>query len=131
MRHIILAILLCLTQFLPAQLNGKYIFRHIDQTDGLLHTTVKGISQDANGYMWILTWNGLQRYDGSRFVNYPEIINHFTFGTFHDSELHADTLKNNIWVFTAEKIKKLDLATSSISTIRTAGRGATCTGATR
>lgn len=117
MRHIILAILLCLTQFLPAQLNGKYIFRHIDQTDGLLHTTVKGISQDANGYMWILTWNGLQRYDGSRFVNYPEIINHFTFGTFHDSELHADTLGNSIWVFTSDKIKKLDLATSSISTI--------------
>ncbi len=117
MRHAVFVILLCLADLLSAQLNGKYIFRHIDQTDGLLHTMVKGISQDTNGYMWILTWNGLQRYDGSRLVQYPEIINHFTFGTFHDSELHVDTAENSIWIFTSEVIKKLDLSSNTIRTI--------------
>lgn len=117
MRYVILLFIFGWNSLVLAQLNGKYTFRHIDQTDGLLHTTVKGISQDANGYMWILTWNGLQRYDGSRFVNYPDIINHFTFGIFHDSELYVDPLKNNIWVFTTDKIKKIDLATGAISTI--------------
>lgn len=117
MRHLLLVIVLCLPTLLPAQLNGKYIFRHIDQTDGLLHTMVKGISQDTNGYMWILTWNGLQRYDGSRFVHYPEIINGYSFGTFHDSELYIDTSANCIWIFTSGVIKKLNLSSYTISTI--------------
>jgi len=117
MRPAILVIFLCLTFPLPAQLNGKYTFRHIDQTDGLLHTTIRGIGQDQRGFMWILTWNGLQRYDGSRFVNYPEIINRASFGVFHDSELYVDTLRNKIWVIRNDKIDQLDLNTNTISTI--------------
>ncbi len=119
MRFAILFIIICLSTPVSAQLNGKYIFRHIDQTDGLLHTMVKGIGQDMDGYMWILTWNGLQRFDGSRFVNFPEITNQFTLGTFHDGELFVDTTGNSIWVFTSDKIKILDLSSFSISTLST------------
>ncbi len=117
MRYAILAIFLCLTSVMSAQLNGKYTFRHIDQTDGLLHTMVKGIGQDPEGYIWILTWNGLQRYDGSRFVNYPDIMKHSTFGSFHDGQLYVDTIKQNVWVFTSDKIDKVDLSSNTISTI--------------
>lgn len=119
MRPAIIVFFLFLLTSLHAQYNNKYIFRHLDQTDGLLHTMVKGIGQDTDGYMWILTWNGLQRFDGSRFVNYPEITNQFTLGTFHDGELFVDALGKSIWVFTSEKIKKLDLTSFSISTIST------------
>ncbi len=100
-----------------AQLNNKYSFRHIDQTDGLLHTTVRGIGQDASGFIWILTLNGLQRYDGSRFVNYPEITNNASFGIFHDGELYIDTLKNEIWVMNGNEIQRLNLADNSKITI--------------
>src|ERR1700730_9134583 len=54
-----------------AQSNNKYIFRHIDQSDGLLHNRVFSIVQDRRVFMWIMNPSVLQRYDGSRFVNYP------------------------------------------------------------
>src|SRR5260370_12996700 len=44
--------------------------RHYDTHDGLAHTRVSAIHQDAKGYLWIGTWQGLSRFDGYRFVNY-------------------------------------------------------------
>src|ERR1700749_4153087 len=49
-----------------------YLFRHIGQTDGLLTSGVTSITQDKQGFIWIGTLNGLQRYDGTRFLNYRE-----------------------------------------------------------
>ncbi len=102
---------------LYGQLNGKYTFRHIDQTDGLLHTTVRGIGQDKRGFIWILTTNGLQRFDGYRFLNYPDITNQYSFEMIHDSELYIDTLNNTIWIYKVREMQKLDLATNSFTTI--------------
>src|SRR5260370_24437872 len=44
--------------------------RHYDTHDGLAHTRVSAIHQDAKGYLWIGAWEGLSRFDGYRFVNY-------------------------------------------------------------
>ncbi|MGQ0740135.1 MAG: ligand-binding sensor domain-containing protein [Bacteroidota bacterium] len=57
------------------QQENKYIFRHIDQSDGLLHNLIFSIGQDSRGFIWILTPNGMQRYDGASFVNYLYDIN--------------------------------------------------------
>ena len=38
--------------------------------DGLPHNNVKRIFQDAKGYLWIATWEGLSRFDGYEFTNY-------------------------------------------------------------
>ncbi|HEX2667150.1 MAG TPA: two-component regulator propeller domain-containing protein [Gammaproteobacteria bacterium] len=45
-------------------------FRHLDTEDGLASGNVQALLQDKVGYMWIATDNGLQRYDGYRFVTY-------------------------------------------------------------
>jgi len=45
-------------------------FRHIGTEDGLANSDVHALLQDSAGYMWIATDNGLQRYDGYRFVTY-------------------------------------------------------------
>ncbi|HEY3645478.1 MAG TPA: two-component regulator propeller domain-containing protein [Gammaproteobacteria bacterium] len=45
-------------------------FRHIGAEDGLVNSDVHALLQDATGYMWIGTDNGLQRYDGYRFVTW-------------------------------------------------------------
>ena len=73
MRHALLAFHILLSCAVSAQLNGKYTFRHIGISEGLLNSWVKGIAQDEFGYMWFLSEGGLQRYDGHRFVNYPEL----------------------------------------------------------
>ncbi len=47
----------------------SYIFRNIDNTSGLNSNEVYGLTQDRKGYMWIATEKGLERYDGTRFVD--------------------------------------------------------------
>src|SRR5215831_18074717 len=44
--------------------------RHYDVSDGLAHSHVSAIHQDAKGYLWLATWEGLSRFDGYRFTNY-------------------------------------------------------------
>ncbi|MGE5624099.1 MAG: two-component regulator propeller domain-containing protein [Bacillota bacterium] len=45
-------------------------FRHIGIENGLAQSSVEAIAQDAQGYMWFGTQDGLQRYDGYDFVTY-------------------------------------------------------------
>ena len=115
MRHVLLYLFLVSSVYLSAQLNGKYPFRHLDQTDGLLNTFVRGISQDKRGFIWILSTNGLQRYDGTRFLNYPQITNQSAFGVVHDAELYMDTAANFIWIIKGQDIQQLDLTSNSFS----------------
>lgn len=38
--------------------------------DGLPHSTVHGIGQTPDGFLWLATWEGLVRYDGHDFQLY-------------------------------------------------------------
>jgi ligand-binding sensor domain-containing protein len=78
-----------------AQQNG-YLFRHIDQLDGLLHNSVFAIAQDSKGFMWISTANGLQRYDGFRFKNYEKELKTLPYST-PIKNIYQDEEKN-IWI---------------------------------
>ena len=92
-----------------AQQRDNHIFRHINQSDGLLHTRIIAIVQDGKGYIWILTLNGLQRYDGSRFVNYPYDLNNPDWLTdTRNADLFADKKKNYLWI-TKGEIQQVDL----------------------
>lgn len=45
-------------------------FQHLFSTDGLSHNSVRAIAQDKNGFIWIGTDEGLNRYDGIEFTVY-------------------------------------------------------------
>src|SRR5687768_4052174 len=105
MRYGILIIFLGLLIQLPAQQQNNYTFRHIDQADGLLQNNVFGIRQDAKGFIWILTSNGLQRFDGTRFINYPGIMNNAATGITNRAELYVDNNKDEIWVLKNTEIE--------------------------
>ena len=60
-------VLLCATHIGVAESN-EYRLRYLDERDGLSHNHITRVVQDATGMVWISTWNGLNRYDGSRFV---------------------------------------------------------------
>ncbi len=48
--------------------SGKMFYEQtFDQSNGLVENTVSDILQDRFGYIWISTWGGLMRYDGSEF----------------------------------------------------------------
>lgn len=40
---------------------------------GLSHNQVTGITQDSTGYLWVSTGMGLDRFDGSHFVNHSNV----------------------------------------------------------
>jgi len=69
---------------------------HYDVSNGLAHSHVTAMRQDAKGYLWLATWEGLSRFDGYHFTNYGErdglgdpIINDV-----------VEDRKGNIWVAT-------------------------------
>ncbi len=48
----------------------EFIYEHYTSDEGLPHNSICDIHQDQRGYLWLCTWYGLSRYDGSSFVNY-------------------------------------------------------------
>lgn len=48
-------------------------FRHITTLNGLSQGTVKSFMQDDNGFIWVGTRNGLNRFDGYRFTVFKNI----------------------------------------------------------
>ena len=84
---------------------GNYRFQHVDSKSGLPHQQVEALAQDAKGYMWIGTRNGLARYDGYDIRTYyhtsqPHSLSHnFVHG------LHVDR-QNRLWITTENGISR-------------------------
>ena len=53
-----------------AQPRGTNIFTNYQKKDGLLSNQVFAVAQDKTGYIWIGTDNGLQRFDGFRYLDF-------------------------------------------------------------
>src|ERR1700728_1203601 len=49
----------------PAPAVRPLYFEHLTMRDGLSQSTVEGILQDSQGYLWLATESGLDRYDGN------------------------------------------------------------------
>ena len=98
------------TDHIYGQLSNNYTFRHITQRDGLISNTVYGILQDKRGFVWIGTDNGLQRYDGYRFVTYQAELNYADKSNISVGSL--DLVGNNTLICGN---KKLDLPTNFIT----------------
>ena len=64
-RILIVSLLLFLT--LPGSGQNIFRFDHIGSEDGLSQNTGFSILFDSKGFMWVGTYNGLNRYDGYEF----------------------------------------------------------------
>ncbi|HRJ13507.1 MAG TPA: hypothetical protein PLI34_00865, partial [Saprospiraceae bacterium] len=65
--------------------------------EGLIHRNVFKVQQDRRGYLWLGAINGLDRYDGYRFIHYNRTDQQHTLPTEYVSDLHID-VHNHIWV---------------------------------
>ena len=53
----------------PLNLNGTW--RHYGIADGLPGLQLEHLAEDADGYLWIATWNGgVARFDGDEFQTF-------------------------------------------------------------
>ena len=75
--HIIFVFLLCCCITSNAQLFADYNFKFKTYTtnEGLVHNSVKKCLSDSKGFLWIITENGLSRFDGYQFKNFQHINN--------------------------------------------------------
>jgi signal transduction histidine kinase/ligand-binding sensor domain-containing protein len=55
----------------PGKPLGAYTVEVWGMRDGLYGASVRGIDQTADGYLWIASYGGVARYDGSRIVHLP------------------------------------------------------------
>ena len=69
----------------PAQ-----IYKYIGVEDGLSNRRVYAIKKDAEGYMWFLTHDGIDRYDGYKFKRYK----------LKDGEEEISSMMNLNWLYT-------------------------------
>ncbi|HVF95713.1 MAG TPA: two-component regulator propeller domain-containing protein, partial [Flavisolibacter sp.] len=82
MKQTLLAALLCaIFQLCAAQ--DDYYFRHYQVENGLSHNTVMCSVQDEQGFLWLGTKDGLNRFDGT------------SFKVFRYDEEDSTTLGNN------------------------------------
>lgn len=98
---------------LAAQDGTGYIFTQFKRKEGLASDRVFDVVQDRDGFIWIGTDNGLQRYDGHRFMTIrynpadkdglPEDI---------VSKLYADK-QGRLWVAVGKKIGIFNRSTHS------------------
>ena len=98
------------------QAGDAYIFQHLSQRDGLLHSAVYSITQDDHGYMWIGSANGLQRYDGIRFTNYQKGIAALSTEAVPANIYTGDSF--NIW-FTCGDVVRLNKRSNRITVFKT------------
>jgi ligand-binding sensor domain-containing protein len=65
--------LLLLATGLFAQVPSPLIFSRVTKKDGLASSMTFHTTRDKEGFLWIATQNGLQRYDGNRFLTFRHL----------------------------------------------------------
>lgn len=84
------------------EINGQsaYHFKHYQVENGLSNNTVLCSQQDANGFMWFGTLDGLNRFDGYRFKTFRhQPQDSLSLGNNSIYSLYADK-QGNVWVGT-------------------------------
>ena len=93
---------------------GNYYFSHLTMDEGLSHNCVNAVVQDSEGFIWIGTRNGLNRYDGSRIREFEcrdALTGH---GNNNISALYADP-ETGLWCGTDKGVYIWSARTESFS----------------
>lgn len=61
---------LCFYSLLCHSQDETFVFSHLKESDGLSNNVVNCMIKDRQGYFWIGTYNGFNRFDGANFYNY-------------------------------------------------------------
>lgn len=113
-KFIIVFILLILMSPLMGQ-NIK--FEHYSENNGLSYNSVRHIVQDKNGFLWLGTFFGLNRFDGYQFKAYmsSELGKNKIFND-DITALELDEGSNNLWIGTRKGLTLYNMDTHVFST---------------
>lgn len=109
---IILSILFLFNAFIAFP---QFSFKTIDMSNGLAENTVRSISQDEHGFIWIATQNGLCCYDGMQFYTFRHDINNPT--SIKENNINSIlTEKEGVWVGTIEDLEYYKFSDNTFTT---------------
>ncbi|MBD2705862.1 histidine kinase [Spirosoma sp. BT702] len=98
---------------------AHYEFHHIQEKDGLSVNIINCFLQDRDGFLWVGTYDGVNRYDGNQFVQFKHkrmdshsLLNN----TVHDL---CEDQQGNIWMAVEEGISRYDKKTGKFTNITT------------
>ena len=95
-------------------LQGQLQLNQISHINGLSQNTVNSIIQDNDGFLWIATYNGINKYDGYSMGHYDISSRNLSSNLIHN--LFKDNY-GNIWAGTPESgINRINPNTKKIST---------------
>lgn len=95
MRILLLALTALLTTGLYSQ---PYAITPLGIEQGLSNNFVVSITQDKDGFLWFATEEGLNKFDGTRFINYYKHTSSISGNELNN--IYADTSEPVIWVAT-------------------------------
>lgn len=90
-------------------------FKRITIDDGLSQGSISKIIQDSNGYMWIGTDDGVNKYNGNKFKVYKHNINDENSISGNRIVDIKEDNDGNIWVGTTIGLNKIDPLTNKIT----------------
>ncbi|GAB3704965.1 hypothetical protein GCM10027592_36890 [Spirosoma flavus] len=96
---------------------AQFEFRHIQEKDGLSFNFINCFLQDSDGFLWIGTYNGLNRYDGNQFVQIKNKRNDphsLLDNTVHDL---CEDRQGNIWMAADKGISRYNKKTGKFVNI--------------
>lgn len=108
MRYLI-SLLLFLLLFTTSEAQPYYYFNTLGKTDGLSNNHIREIAQDGQGFVWIATEAGLDRFDGKNFTTYNTVNSELN-NTAINTLLYDET-ENKLWIGTNANLSILDCAT--------------------
>ncbi|MEM0963521.1 MAG: two-component regulator propeller domain-containing protein [Bacteroidota bacterium] len=106
----------CLLAAGVASGQAAYRFDHVGTEDGLSQSSVTALAQDSQGYLWIGTDDGLNRYDGLSVVVYRHILEDPT--TVPSSRITSLLVTDggDLWVGTMGGLARFDRQTETFRT---------------
>lgn len=96
-------------------------------SNGLAHNGVTTLLEDSKGYIWIGTYDGLNRYDGYKFTTFKNTVNNDLLVNNRIRTL-AEDAKGNLWIGTDEGISIYNYSKEKFTSIFSNGlikKGAT------
>lgn len=95
-------------------LANDYFIRHLDRNSGLSHNSVMDIFQDSEGYIWISTLNGLNRFDGYEFTVFRRGTEGLAANIFN---CVREDRNKKMWIATANGLFMYDMRSGRFSKV--------------
>ena len=103
-------LLLLLYYAAPAQISWETPVLKIDERDGLPDTYYKDFEEDEFGFIWVVTYKGVCRYDGTLL----ECLEHEQLPEEGYSAIEYDSARNRLWIASGTGLFSYDLISQEV-----------------